>query len=38
MNGNDVYDNLITDGNFQQASFLIEVNGRAGVYWHIAKP
>jgi len=41
MNGNDVYDNLITDGvgeNFKHASFLIEVNGRAGVYWHIAKP
>ena len=41
MNGNDVYDNLITDGvadNFKQASFLIKVNGRAGVYWHIAKP
>lgn len=43
MNGNDTYDNLITNGDggdesFQRAAFLIDVNGRAGVYWHVANP
>ncbi len=41
MNGNDLYDSLITDGadeSFKRATFLVDVNGRAGVYWHTAKP
>jgi predicted lipoprotein with Yx(FWY)xxD motif len=41
FNGNDTYDSLISDGpddQFQQANWLVEMNGRAGVYWHIAKP
>ena len=40
MNGNDAYD-IVNDGSedsFLRASFLVEVNGTAGVYWHIAKP
>jgi len=40
MNGNDTYD-IIADGSedsFKRASLLVEVNGRAGVYWHTAKP
>jgi len=40
MNGNDVYD-IVSDGtedSFKRAALLVEVNGRAGVYWHIAKP
>lgn len=40
MNGNDAYD-IVNDGSddsFARAAFLVEVNGTAGVYWHIAKP
>ena len=40
MNGNDVYD-IVNDPNldsYKQAAFLVTVNGRAGVYWHIARP
>ena len=40
MNGNDAYD-IINDGSedsFKRAALLVEVSGRAGVYWHIAKP
>ncbi len=40
MNGNDVYD-IVSDGtedSYERAAVLVEVNGRAGVYWHIAKP
>ncbi len=40
MNGNDAYD-IVNDGSpdsFVRAAFLVEVNGTAGVYWHIAKP
>lgn len=40
MNGNDVYD-IVADGtedSYERAAVLVEVNGRAGVYWHIAKP
>jgi predicted lipoprotein with Yx(FWY)xxD motif len=42
MNGNDVYDNVIADAgdedSFKRAAFLIAMNGRAGVYWHMANP
>jgi len=40
MNGNDVYDivNDPKEDSYKQAAFLVGVNGRAGVYWHIAKP
>jgi predicted lipoprotein with Yx(FWY)xxD motif len=40
MNGNDIYDiiNDGSEGSYKQAAFLASVNGRAGVYWHTAKP
>ncbi len=41
INGSDTYD-IANDGDdadtIKRASLLVEVNGRAGVYWHIAKP
>ena len=40
MNGNDYYD-IVSDGteeSFKRAAFLVDVSGRAGVYWHISRP
>ncbi len=41
INGTDTYD-IVNDGDdadtIKRAALLVEVNGRAGVYWHIAKP